>query len=82
MAKARRAHHDVVRASAPLLMSPPGDWPEMYLACTPDGRACRRLLAAAQVAGAGRRARYNAGISQVHLRTTASVWSPPCLPGR
>jgi hypothetical protein len=34
-------------------MSPPGDWPEMYLACTSAGRACRRLPTAAQVAHAG-----------------------------
>ncbi len=26
-----------------------GDWPEMYLACTSDGRECRRLPAAAHV---------------------------------
>src|SRR3984893_17879301 len=47
-------------------MSPPGDWPEMYLACTSAGRECRRLPVAAQVADAGRLARYGrytAGIS-------------------
>src|SRR5690242_12553995 len=48
-------------------MSPPGDWPEICLACTSNGRECQRLPAAAQVADAGCRARlcgrYTAGIS-------------------
>ena len=44
-------------------MSPPGGCPEMYLACTSDGRVRRRLPAAAQVADAACRARYMAGTS-------------------
>jgi len=63
-------------------MSPPGVWPEMYLACTSAERKWRRLSAAAQVADAGCRARYIGGTSPVYLRTTASVGALPCLPGR
>ena len=73
-AAARRADGDLVRASVRLLMPPPGDWSHIYLGCTSDGRGCRCLPAAAQVAGVGGRSRYISGISQVHLRTAASVW--------
>jgi len=33
---ARRADGDLVRAVAPLLMSPPGDWAQIYLSSTWD----------------------------------------------
>jgi hypothetical protein len=60
-AAARRADGDLVRAIAPLLMSPPGDWPEIYLGCT----LRRAKVAMPARCGAGRR-RWLPG--QVHGR--------------
>ena len=66
LAAARPADGDLVRTVAPLLMSPPGDWPQVYLACTSDGRGRRRRPAVAQVADSDCWARYIAGISEDH----------------
>ena len=61
LATARRADGGLVRATAPLLMSPPGGEAQMDPSCTSDGRGSRRRPAAAQVADAGWQARYISG---------------------